>query len=235
MKLSIIIPVFNEEKNLLNLFNEIKKNFDSFVNYDVIIVDDNSTDGSLKILKFLNKKKNFKVIFLKENNRDLSQSVIIGIKKSKSNFIAVMDGDLQHRPKDLLRMYKYFIKKSNIDILVGCRDMNSSKNLKMSNIRLFSSKLLIFFVKIMLGHKSQDPMSGMFIFKKDLMKYSNDFYAKGFKILLDFMYSSKKQINIKDFKINFDKRYFESSKISLKVLYHIIISVFIKKISKFSL
>ena len=233
MNLSIIIPVFNEEKNLLNLYHEIRIVFGSFIKWEVIIVDDNSSDKSYSILKLINKKKNFNVIFLKNKNRDLSQSVLIGAKKSKSNLVAVMDGDMQHRPKDLLRMYIYITKHQNLDILVGCRNLHFSKNQELSNIRLFFSKVLILIVKIMLGHKTADPMSGIFIFKKSLIKYSNNFYAKGFKILLDFIYSSNKQINIKDFKINFASRINEKSKMNLKVCYYLIISILKKSFKIF--
>ena len=62
--LSIVIPVYNEKKNLLKLTYEILKKFKNFNSFEVIFVDDNSTDNSYQVLNFIKKKyKNFKVIF----------------------------------------------------------------------------------------------------------------------------------------------------------------------------
>ena len=197
----------------------------------IIFVDDNSTDNSEIILKkIITKYKKFKAILLRGNNRNLSKSVIIGSNKAKGDLIAVMDADLQHRPKDLKKMYLYLKKNKKIDLLIGCRNLNfKNKFRKLSIIRLILSKTLIFFIDTLLGKKTADPMSGFFIFKKNLMNYNRNFYAKGFKILLDIIYSSKKKIIIKDFKIYFQFRHAEHSKISIKVLIHLLLSI-LKKI-----
>ena len=71
-KLSIIIPILNEKKNIIKLINEIKRKL-TFVKYEVIFVDDSSTDGSYKILKFLQKKYHFfNPIFRKKKKRSYS-------------------------------------------------------------------------------------------------------------------------------------------------------------------
>jgi dolichol-phosphate mannosyltransferase len=229
--LSIIIPLYNEKENLLNLTYEIKKKFKKFKSYEVIFVDDNSSDGSFQILKFIEKKyRNFKVIFLINKTRDLSRSVIAGVKSAKSNLVAVMDGDLQHRPSDLLKMYYSFYKSADsVDIVIGCRNLNfNNKSIEITTLRLLLSKLLILLVNFLLGRKTSDPMSGFFIFKKNLIKYKSKFYAAGFKILLDLIYSSKKKIKVKDVKINFRLRSAAYSKINLNILIHILRSIFKK-------
>ena len=210
--LSIVIPVYNEKKNLLKLTYEILKKFKNFNSFEVIFVDDNSTDNSYQVLNFIKKKyKNFKVIFLKKKNRDLSTSVLVGVKSAKSNLVAVMDGDLQHRPHDLLKMYFRFSK--SIDIVVGCRNLNfKNKSRKLTILRLIATKSITIIINFLLGRKTSDPMSGFFIFKKNLIRYKSNFYAAGFKILLDLIYSSKKKIKVEDLRINFRYRSAEYSK-----------------------
>ncbi len=105
---SIVIPILNEEKNILKLISLILKHF-KIKNFEVIFVDDNSKDNSISILKKI-KKKNIRYFVRKEKN-DLSQSCFLGIKKSKYENVIIMDGDLQHHPKYLMNMYDLLIKK----------------------------------------------------------------------------------------------------------------------------
>jgi dolichol-phosphate mannosyltransferase len=230
--LSIVIPVYNEKANLLKLTYEILKKFKNFNRFEVIFVDDNSTDNSHQVLNLIKKKyKNFKVIFLKKKTRDLSTSVLAGAKSAKSNLVAVMDGDLQHRPHDLLKMYLSFSKST--DIIVGCRNLNfKNKSRKLTILRLIASKCLTIIINLLLGRKTSDPMSGFFIFKKNLIMYNSNFYAAGFKILLDLIYSTKKKIQVKDFRINFRYRSAEYSKMNIIILIHIIKSIFKKTLIK---
>ena len=82
MKFSIVIPIFNEKKNISELVFQIKKNLSKY-KYEIIIVDDSSNDGSKRILDSLtNKYKNLKVIFRNNLPRDLSKSIIF--KKNES-------------------------------------------------------------------------------------------------------------------------------------------------------
>ena len=96
--LSIVIPILNEEKNIIPLTNKIKKNLKK-IKFEIIFVDDRSIDNSKKVLLSLKKKyKFFKPILRNEVSRDLTQSCFLGIEKSKSENILIMDGDMQHDP-----------------------------------------------------------------------------------------------------------------------------------------
>jgi len=223
-KFSILIPTYNEKKNIEYLISKIKKNLKKFI-YEIIIVDDNSSDGSKKILKNIKSKNNMFNYFIRKNkNKDLCKSIILGIAKTKYENIIIMDGDLQHNPKYLTKICKIFSKK-NLDFLVCSRNFN--KRYGLSFIRYHSSKTLIFFVNFMLGKKVTDPMSGFFIFKKNFFILNKrKVYNKGFKILLNLLYSTKKKLKIYEQTIIFEKRFNNKSKMNYKVLYHIIISIF---------
>ena len=97
-KFTIVIPVYNEAKNLKILVPKIYYELEN-KKFEIIIVDDNSTDTTKKVLKKF-KKKNFHHI-IRKDKRDLSKSCILGFKKSKYNNLIVMDGDLQHKPSDI--------------------------------------------------------------------------------------------------------------------------------------
>ena len=226
---SIIIPTYNEKKNIRVLVNKISK-FLNKQNHEIIVVDDNSLDGSLNEfynIKKVNKKFSFYI--RKEKEKDLSKSILYGIKKSKYNNLIIMDGDLQHNPKYLPLLTKIFLKKK-YDILVAVR--NFKKRSGLSSIRFLLSLLLITLVNLFLDKKTSDPMSGFFVIKKYLFSENKKkLYSKGFKILFDVMYSSDKQLRIADYPIKFDFRKNNKSKMSLKVLIHILILI-LQKIFK---
>ena len=231
-KVSIVIPTYNYEQFLIECLNSVIEC--SMKNYEIIIVDDSSTDGSDLILKKLKKKYNkFNFFIRKKKPRDLSKSCTFGFSKAKFNMVMVMDGDLQHRPEEINKLYKKSQNK-NFDIVVGNRGLLERKNYGLGTIRLISSVVLIFTVNFLLGLKTKDPMSGFFIFKKKIYTNNkNRLFNKGYKILLDLIYSSKEKLKIVDVYINFKNRSKGLSKMSTKIIYLLLILLlrnFLKKI-----
>ena len=229
-ELSIIIPIYNEAKNIKRLSLEIKKNL-KIKKFEIIFVDDDSKDNTVKILSEVYKKdKKVRFLIRKNKIKDLSKSCILGFNNSKYNNILVMDGDFQHDPKYIKRfIYKYNTTLS--DIVVGCRNFSYKKKEGLGFLRTFASLFLISFINILLGKKTSDPLSGFFLFKKELfVKSKKKIYGKGFKILADIIYNNH-NINISDVKINFKKRLYGKSKINLKILFYLLIFI----IGKFKL
>lgn len=229
-KFSIIIPTFNEKKNIRLLIKRIKESLKKKI-YEIIVIDDNSYDGSSEIFKDLKKKeKNFFFHIRKKETRDLSKSVLLGVKKSRYSNLLIMDGDLQHNPKYLSTLCKIFLKKK-LDVLVAVRDF--SKRSGLSFTRFFLSLLIILVINLIFKKKTSDPMSGFFVIKKKIfIENEKNLYLKGFKILFDVIYSTKKNLRIQDYKIKFISRKNNKSKMSLKILLHIILIIFQKKILK---
>jgi dolichol-phosphate mannosyltransferase len=223
MKLSIIIPILNEKHNIEKLIKLIFRSLKGLV-YEIIFVDDNSLDGTFDLIK---KIKNKKISFyVRKKKPNLTQACLLGISKAKYDYVVIMDGDLQHHPKYILKFIDA-IKKKKIDIIVGIRDF--SKRNHLSLIRYLGSKLLIFIINNFLGYKTLDPMSGYFLINKKIFKkYGVKMYGKGYKILFDIIYSASDKLIIKDIKIKFYKRFKDKSKMSIKILFHLIISFFLK-------
>jgi dolichol-phosphate mannosyltransferase len=216
MNFSIVFAVLNEEKNIRPLITSIKKTLKD-IKHELIFVDDSSSDNTAReIKKFL--KKNTKY-YLRKNKKDIAQSNIMGIQKSKYNNIIIMDSDLQHNPKYLPIMIKKY-KNSRADFVVGVR--NFEKNKGLSKIRLLGSRALCFIYNFFLGYKVSDPMTGFSIFKKKIFKkYHSKLYGKGWKLLADLIYN-KENFKIIELKINFDKRLYHYSKINFSVLLNVI-------------
>ena len=215
-KISIIIPILNEAENISILTQKINFYLKK-IKYEIIFVDDNSSDHSKKILKNLKKKFKFFNPIFRNKKKDLTQSCFDGIKKSNFNTIVIMDGDMQHDPKYILKMYKIYIE-NNFDFVIGARPLFKRHNQGLSELRRFASILLIYLFSIF-DIKTKDPMSGFFIFNKKIyIKNKTRFFGKGFKILADLLINSQEKIKIKDFKIKFKRRIGNKSKMNLKVL-----------------
>ena len=223
--ISIVIPILYEKYNLRILVKKIYQNTKG-LKKEIIFIDDNSEDGSIFELRILKKKFSNLRYFVRFKNRDLTQSCFLGIEKSKNKNILIMDGDGQHNPSYIKGMFNLFLKKE-ADFVVATRNFRDIRK-NLTFIRFLASKILIFIMNIMLKKKTEDPMSGFFIFKKSFYKKNKKlFFGKGYKILADFIYSSKNQLKIFDYKIKFEARKKAESKMSLKVL--IILMYFIIK------
>jgi dolichol-phosphate mannosyltransferase len=227
-KISVVIPILNEEKNLKKLIKEISKVKIKMKlkNFEVLFVDDNSTDKTKIILNKVIKKNNFvKYILRKQNIRDLSKSCIMGFDKSTYENIIVMDGDLQHPPRYITHLAKLFFNKK-ADIVVGSRNLFNKRDPGLSFVRYVSSIIIIYVFNFFLHFKTSDPLSGFFIFKKKIYrKNKKKLYGNGYKILADLIYSSQESLKILDQNIFFDTRKSGKSKMNFTVLIQLMIFI----------
>jgi dolichol-phosphate mannosyltransferase len=233
-QLTIVIPILNEAKNIKYLIPEIHKvklelNLNKF---EIILVDDNSSDDTQLIFNKLKKRFKYLKLFIRKKNRDLSKSCILGFEKSTNNNILVMDGDFQHNPKYIKKLYYKYIN-GKFDIVIGSRDLFKRKNKGLSFIRKSFSITLIIMINYLLGVKTADPMSGFFIFNKKIYsKNKRNLYANGYKILSDLIYSSKEKLKIEDIPIIFKKRNMGKSKMNLSILLKLINFILIRSIKR---
>jgi len=119
--LSLVIPVFNEENLIDELIDRTFSALDSFVSdYEVIIVDDGSTDQSLaKLIRWNERNKRIKILSLSKNFGHQA-AYTAGLEYAKGDIVAMMDGDLQDPPELLSEMYRK-ITEEDYDIISGKR------------------------------------------------------------------------------------------------------------------
>ncbi len=218
MKLSIVIPTYNEKENIQKLIKKIQSEFkENRINGEIIIVDDNSPDGTGRILENLKKKqKNIRVVHRK-GKLGLSSAVLEGWKIANGNILGVMDADLSHPPEKIKELFKA-IEKGEADFTIGSRYIKGGKIEGWNFKRKLMSKTATLLSRIYT--KVKDPMTGFFMIKKDVIK-NVDLNPKGFKILLEIIIKGKYK-NIKEIPITFTNRVEGKSKAGTKeILYYL--------------
>tara|TARA_B100000686_G_C16444650_1_gene788790 strand:+ start:89 stop:799 length:711 start_codon:yes stop_codon:yes gene_type:complete len=233
-ELSIVIPILNEANNILLLIPEINKARIKLKikKFEILLVDDNSIDDIKNVVKKLRKKFKFLKLFVRKNKqKDLSKSCVFGFKKASFKNILVMDGDCQHHPKYIIKLFNVY-SKENLDIAIGSRSL-LKRSEGLSYFRRLFSIILIKIVNFLLGDKTQDPMSGYFIFRKKIFTQNKKrMFIRGYKILSDLIYSSRKNLKIRDVPIVFDRRTSGKSKMNILILLQLLLFIFVSFLKK---
>jgi len=176
--ISIILPTYNEKDNLRNVVKEIfgivKRNA------EVIVVDDNSPDGTGIIADDLSKKYEIKVVH-RPRRLGLTPAIAEGIKIAKGEIIGVIDADMSHPPSLIPQMIS-LLESDAADIVVGSRYSVGGSVETWSSFRKSVSLLATFLARLLVDAK--DPMSGFFFMKKSVVKGVN-LKSKGYKALLE--------------------------------------------------
>jgi dolichol-phosphate mannosyltransferase len=181
---SMVIPTYNERDNLVPLVERLSRIFTDG-KYEIILVDDNSQDGSIDVAYGLAAKYPVK-IFVRKNERGLATAVLHGFKQARGDIIGVMDADLQHPPEVNAALLKAV--KNGADMAVASRYITGGGCPNWGLTRRIISKGALFLAHLFLPstRKVKDPMSGFFMFKRDGLDQV-EFSPRGYKILLEML------------------------------------------------
>ena len=161
MKLSIIIPMYNEQESLDSLFVELSGLFSQETATEIIFINDGSSDNTLNILE--SKIKNYPTWSIINLYRNYGKSVALqaGFDNSKGKIIATMDADLQDNPKEIHHLIEELEK--GYDVVSGWK-----KNRKDPLEKKIASKIFNFFVRVFSGLKIHDSNCGIKVFKREV-------------------------------------------------------------------
>ena len=219
-QISIIIPTYNESQNIIQILKSIKDNLPKNITSQTIVVDDNSPDGTGKLvedyLKNIKKITDDTIEIIHRKAKDgLGSAIMKGIQQAKGDMIVVMDSDFSHPPQIIPKLIES-IKKYQYDIAVASRYIKGGKIQGWSLKRKIMSKFATLIAKKGLGIDTKDPMSGFFAFKRNIIKELN-IDAIGYKILLEILVKTK-GVNIKEIPYTFQDRELGSSKLDMKTI-----------------
>ena len=177
MILSIIIPVYNEEKTIIQILEKINNSSSNLFKYEVIVIDDGSTDQSRKLLE--NNKHLFDKLLVNETNRGKGFSVKKGISNASGTHIIFQDADLEYDPADFKKFEKIFLD-FDADGIIGSRFVYSNYTRSHNILNKIGNTLLTFLFNLLYNTTFTDIYSCYFAFKKNLLN-AHELRTEGFE------------------------------------------------------
>lgn len=177
MILSIIIPIYNEEKTIIQVLEKIKKNSLNVFKYEVIVIDDGSTDQSKKLLE--NNKNLYQKLLINERNKGKGYSVKKGILNSTGTHIIFQDADLEYDPNEFKKFEKIFLD-FDADGIIGSRFIYSNYTRSHNILNKIGNTLLTSVFNLLFNTTFTDIYSCYFGFKKELLDV-NKLKTEGFE------------------------------------------------------
>lgn len=213
VEVSIILPTFRESENLQPLIETIHHALsNNSMAYEIIIVDDNSQDGSEEIIAKLADEGYPVRIVIRIDERSLSSAVIRGFNESIGKFLVCMDADLSH-PREVIPQLVAYLKEKRCDFVIGSRYIpGGSTEENWGLFRWANSKVAVALARPFTQVK--DPMSGFFALPRNVFAKAASLNPVGYKIGLELIVKCAPQ-NICEIPIHFTDRKYGKSKLNL--------------------
>ena len=211
MKLTIIIPVYNEIKSIKILLNKVlKQNIDK----QIIVVDDYSKDGSREEI-LNNFRDRVDKIILHEKNLGKGAAIISAKNYIQGDYVIIQDADLEYDP-DQYKLFIDVVKKDNVEALYGSRVLKKEKYSNVQNfshkIRIWGNIFLTYISNKINNQKLTDAHTCYKMIRSEIFKSIN-LKEKGFCFCPELNTKlSKKSIEIKEIPINYDGRTYDQGK-----------------------
>lgn len=172
MKLSIIIPVFNEEKTITRVIDRVRYAKINSLEKEIIIVDDGSSDKTTENIKnYLSKIKSEDIKFIiHEENQGKGSAIRTGIKNSTGEYIVIQDADLEYNPADIATLIK-FVKNGKARVVYGTRlnrlpNLSRDEKVPLFLLHYFGNRFLSLMTSLLYGQWITDMETCYKLFPK---------------------------------------------------------------------
>lgn len=220
-RISIILPTYNESKNIWGILDHIQKYLSKDFRVETIVVDDNSPDNTADIAEdyfcSIKEKTSHTINIIKRKAKNgLSSAILHGIQEASGDTIVVMDSDFSHPPQIIPKMID-ILKQTSCDIVIASRYVKGGSIQGWPFKRKLMSRVATSIAKKGLEIKPHDPMSGFFAFKKNILE-GLKFDAIGYKMLLEILVKTK-GVKIQEVPYTFTDRQKGKSKLGVSTIF----------------
>jgi len=226
---SIIIPVFNEEKTIMQVLNKILDLKKFNYSFEVIVINDGSTDNSKRILEDNNRF--YDLLINNEINKGKGNAVKKGIEAANGKYIIFQDSDLEYDPNDFVKFFN-IIDKFNPDLIIGSRFNYSDYTRSHNILNKIGNKFITLLFNILFNTTFTDLYSCYACFRKELLitsKLKTNGFEQHAEILCAIVKNGKKFFEVP---INYNGRtHDEGKKIKFYHIFSVIYQIVIGRIT----
>jgi len=218
-RFALVVPTLNEAGNIDRLLTELTAALsESPYEYEIVVVDDGSTDGTVEKVRHWTRQDARIHVFSRVGERGLAGAVLYGWSQSGANLLGVIDADLQHPPELLRELLK---EAENADIVIASRYARTNGVKGWNPLRAALSRLSTLAAAPLINKKNlgvTDPMSGFFVIHRRCIE-GLAFQTTGFKLLLEILVRGRIQ-KAREVAYHFGLRSAGQSKAGAAVAFH---------------
>jgi dolichol-phosphate mannosyltransferase len=206
----VVVPTYREAGNLAHLIDRLAGVRRAGVALDVLIMDDDSRDGTEELIAA--RSETWVRLVVRKANRGLSAAVLEGLRQATGDVVVCMDADLSHPPEAIPQMLKKL--GDGADFVVGSRYVDGGSTADdWGFLRWANSRVATLLARPLTA--IQDPMAGFFALRRSTFSAGRDFAPVGYKIGLELMVKCGCE-RVTEVPIHFDNRHFGESKLTLR-------------------
>ena len=184
MSLSIVMPVRNEEEIILKTLEKFNNSWLTQIDHEIIIINDNSSDGTTKLIKN-NKFKKINVILKDNYKKDLGSAIITGIDNSSKKYLSIYMADMSDSLDDLNSYYNEIKNDDTLDAVFGSRFIKGSEVTNYPKIKFFLNRFSNNLIKIIFFSKYNDFTNAFKIYKKSTLLKLYPLVSENFNVFLE--------------------------------------------------
>lgn len=222
-EVSVVVPTYNERDNVVKLIPALHEALSGAgISYEVVVVDDNSPDGTAEVARSLSSRYNVRVL-VRPGKLGLASAILDGVRASRGRYVAVMDADLQHPPEVLPKLVE--MARGGCDVVIGSRYVRGGATPGWSSIRRLVSWGANTIARLLLPRVRgvRDAMSGYFVFRREVIE-GVELNPRGFKFLLELLVKGRFS-RVCEYPIVFRPRVWGESKLGIGEVVNYILHV----------
>lgn len=203
-RVSVVVPTYNEKETIAELLRRITHALEGIANYEIIVVDDDSPDGTAEVIRSEFEQNETIRLCVRKDERGLATAIRRGLELSTGSVVIVMDSDFNHDPSylpqflDLIQFY---------EVVVGSRFLYGGG--MYSQWRYYASFLYNLFIRLFLGIRIRDKLSGFFAIRSEVLQkldFDDIFYGYGDYFIRFLMTSVELKLGIIEIPVFYDNR-----------------------------
>jgi len=185
MKLSIVLPAYNEEGSIIETLTTLySKLNEEKIDHEILVVNDNSKDNTLKVLTSIKEQIPTLVVHTNHGPNGFGYAIRYGLERFQGDCVAIMMADLSDDPSDLVLFYRR-ISLGDVDCVFGSRFIKGGKLVDYPLFKLIINRIANFIIQISIGIKYNDATNAFKLYKKEVIKGISPLLAPHFNLTIE--------------------------------------------------